>query len=179
MKKAIFLLILGAVVVTAAIFVYPRLSTPPASTERPAEQAEVQRGDLASFRKPSEEALRKQLTELQYDVTQEDATERAFTNEYWNNKAEGIYVDIVSGAPLFSSKDKYESGTGWPSFTRSLGKDEIVEKVDRKLLATRTEVRSKTADSHLGHVFDDGPQPSGQRFCINSGALELESHDVD
>lgn len=142
---------------------------------------EAMKAAQTTFTKPSDAELKKRLTPLQYQVTQLEGTERAFKNEYWDNKQAGIYVDVVSGEPLFSSNDKFKSGTGWPSFTRPIVDANIVEETDRKLFIARTEVRSKLADSHLGHVFSDGPEPTGLRYCINSAALrfvpvgELES----
>lgn len=127
----------------------------------------------ARWSKPSDAELRERLTPLQYKVTQEDGTERAFDNEYWDEKGEGLYVDIVTGEPLFSSTDKFKSGTGWPSFTKPIAASFVTTDTDYKLIYPRTEVRSRIGDSHLGHVFDDGPAPTGKRYCINSAALRF------
>jgi len=127
----------------------------------------------SKYMKPNDDELKQKLTPLQYQVTQQEGTERAFDNEYWNNKEEGLYVDVVSGQPLFSSTHKFESGSGWPSFTRPVDGEGVVEKEDGKLFMRRVEVRSSGADSHLGHLFPDGPDPTGQRYCINSAALRF------
>ena len=140
---------------------------------RPSVTANGKSSQLPKFRKPDPETLKKKLNPLQYDVTQKGATERPFSNDYHDNHRVGLYVDVVSGEPLFSSADKFDSGSGWPSFTRPLSGIDIVEKTDGALGMQRVEVRSPIADSHLGHVFDDGPAPTGQRYCINSASLRF------
>lgn len=137
-------------------------------------QEQQAKNDWHHFVKPDKAALKKMLSSIQYDVTQKDGTEHAFSNEYWNNHEPGIYVDVVSGEPLFSSTDKYESGTGWPSFVKPIKPDVVVKKEDRSWFSVRTEVRSRIADSHLGHVFDDGPADrGGLRYCMNSAAMRF------
>ena len=126
-----------------------------------------------TFRKPSDEELKSKLTPVQYKVTQHEGTEAPFRNEYWDNHEPGIYVDVVSGEPLFSSLDKFESGTGWPSFTKPLEPANITTKTDHQLGMVRTEVRSAHGNSHLGHLFDDGPRPTGQRYCMNSASMRF------
>jgi peptide methionine sulfoxide reductase msrA/msrB len=128
---------------------------------------------MSQFNKPSDEELKKKLTPLQYEVSQKEGTEPAFRNEYWDNHEPGIYVDVVSGEPLFSSLDKFDSGTGWPSFTRPLESENVTTKTDKKFFMERTEVRSAHANSHLGHLFDDGPPPTGQRYCMNSASMRF------
>jgi methionine-R-sulfoxide reductase len=138
--------------------------------------ARMARGDhhvTETFKKPNDSELKQRLTPMQYKVTQHEGTEPPFQNEFWDNHEPGIYVDVVSGEPLFSSLDKFESGTGWPSFTRPLAPENIKTKTDRHLFMTRTEVRSAHADSHLGHVFDDGPKPTGLRYCMNSASMRF------
>lgn len=170
-------LIFLAVTVIGSIALFTRVSGDPVETT--VETASIPRHNSmwaeqnANYVKPSQQELKKTLTPLQFDVTQDDATERPFENEYWDNKHAGIYVDIVSGEPLFSSIDKYKSGTGWPSFIRPINENALVTKKDHSLFFTRTELRSRLADSHLGHVFDDGPAPTGLRYCINSASLRF------
>ncbi len=149
------------VALTATAFMYSNAKDP------------APKNDTIAATGESQEDLKKRLTPLQYKVTQKNGTERAFQNEFWDNKKDGIYVDIVSGEPLFSSTHKFKSGTGWPSFFKSLSKTNVIEKSDRSHFMVRTEVRSGAGNSHLGHLFNDGPQPTGLRYCINSASLRF------
>jgi len=160
--------LIGIVAIAAIVVIKMGIAAEPSPVTTP-----VATTSTGGFVMPSPEVLRTQLTPLQYDVTQNEGTEPSFKNEYWDNKQDGIYVDVVSGEPLFSSTDKFKSGTGWPSFIRPIAPDALKTHTDTRFFMKRTELKSSIANSHLGHVFEDGPEPTGLRYCINSASLRF------
>ena len=170
MKPGKILPVLAVLTFASIVVLKPGITAEPVHTPQATASLTPWTGE---FTRPDDEQLKMRLTELQYEVTQKEATERPFNNEYWDNKQEGIYVDIVSGEPLFSSTHKFKSGTGWPSFNQPIDTEEIDEHTDTRFFMKRTELKSSMADSHLGHLFDDGPESTGLRYCINSASLRF------